>query len=106
MTFTPISTQNTYCDDSWVAWLKHLKTGKTKEQVVLEMAKKISQRNTVRKVFCAMDIQRKLFPRIKRFSNQRLGISGAIQRLKKKGLIIDAPNRSAGWYLIPNEKGE
>ena len=86
-------------------WMKFSKNGKpiNKQKIVLNAAKSIGRDKGEMgrvSVFAAYEIQKKLFPKVKGFQSKYSGISAAIQRLKRKGLIENAPGYELGYYRI------
>lgn len=55
----------------------------------------------------ALGIQRVMFPDLSRCQAKKLGISGAIQTLKRKGLLRNFRNKGwRGWYVVTDKSTE
>lgn len=75
------------------------------EDLVLAAARKV-QLSSFYGGFSAISLQRILFPLERRCAAKRLGISSAIQRLKRKGLAENYKNWRGFYILTDTEKGK
>ena len=79
-----------------------MNTTKATDQEVLRAAIEYLHKNK-KTIFCAINVQSVLYPHEMKFRCVALGISSAIQRLKRKGQIVDAGSFQ-GTYSLNQEK--